>query len=142
MKTPGGDSIVTADGLGTLRTWDLTRGQLIATAESPHGSGINCLAATRIARQSLVLSGGTDGLVRFWDPSTLNEVDIPWDPEVGVISSITVGKAGHSPAVLVWGCTKEQLAVGIVLCQEQRAASTKCFSQLISLEGVSRVFRL
>ena len=58
--------LVTGDDKGGLRRWDIESGRRAAERRNAHRGGVTALAVG-----SDLVSGGNDGAVRSWDPSTL-----------------------------------------------------------------------
>jgi WD40 repeat protein len=57
---------MTAGGDGTARLWDGTTGQLRHTYEG----GSRYFADATLASDGVVIAGGADGVLRFWDQSS------------------------------------------------------------------------
>jgi WD40 repeat protein len=64
--TPDGERVVTAGNDGTIRYWDTATGLLIGDPLTGHGGAVLAIATTPDGQ---LVSGGSDGLVRLWNPN-------------------------------------------------------------------------
>lgn len=89
--SPDGRRFSTGQDDGTIRTWDLSTGRLLATLKG-HTDAITSLAYSPDGRT--LMSGSADRTARLWDPSTGRSIAI---------------LAGHTDAVIGVGFTPDSL---------------------------------
>lgn len=62
-----GEFLIAGTMYGLLAVWDFRDGELIAHRADTHfGKDINCVACGKAGNEARVISGGTDGALRFW----------------------------------------------------------------------------
>ncbi|HEU4421462.1 MAG TPA: WD40 repeat domain-containing protein [Pilimelia sp.] len=59
--------LATASAFGTVRLWDLTTGDHLASFAG-HAGPVNALAFGTVHGRTLLATGGDDGAIRLWDP--------------------------------------------------------------------------
>ncbi len=58
---------VSADADGSIRIWDVVRGQLVKEHATGSSGGLNAIAVAGPGPGGLIITGGADGLVQSWD---------------------------------------------------------------------------
>ena len=98
---------------GNLRVWDLEDGTPIGQEFGGHGEGnmydpsVRAVAATELGpgRQSVVVSGGNDGILQVWDLSRWERLYEPIEAFTGCIQDVKLGSLAGRMVILAAGST-------------------------------------
>jgi WD40 repeat protein len=90
-------AVIAGDEKGTLYAFDLARGRSIGQMVRAHESSVGALAAVNAGGQSLVVSGGTDGLLRVFALTTRGLLSPAPYPAASTSTGLRRGK--RRPAV-------------------------------------------
>jgi WD40 repeat protein len=90
--SPDASRLVTATSEGSLRLWDSSSGELLATATDAHKNAIFALAFSPDAKR--IASGGTDGAIRLWSAATLGTEGIPLSANDGTVRHVAFSPDG------------------------------------------------
>jgi WD40 repeat protein/energy-coupling factor transporter ATP-binding protein EcfA2 len=92
----GAGRLVTGDGAGTLRVWDVVTGQMRAEHRGAHHGAVSALALAK-GRQ-LLASGSEDRTVRLWDAVALTGGELPLAELSAPVTDVAVGDDGRTVA--------------------------------------------
>jgi WD40 repeat protein len=101
---PDGPLAVTDAAGGGLRRWDALTGEAAGDAVAAHAGAVTALAVAELpAGGAGVISGGADGMIRFWDPLTWAEFAEPVACGGRVLAVSAVRLAGTRPVICALG---------------------------------------
>jgi hypothetical protein len=95
VGTVGGRAVaVSGGGDGTVRVWDLARGEAVGPALKGHTGSVQAVAVGAVEGRAVAVSGGGDGTVRVWDLARGEAVGPALKGHTSWVRAVAVGTVG------------------------------------------------